>query len=367
VSPSAESMPDCKEEPAWGRDGHRGGAGRITVVDSTLRDGSHAKRHRFTVEDVRAVASALDGAGVPWVEVSHGDGLGGSSFNYGLSLVDELELIAAAADVLTTSRLAVLLLPGIGTKDDLARAQDLGAELVRVATHCTEADIAPQHLGLARDLGMTAVGFLMMAHLAGPEALAAQARIMADAGAQVVYVTDSAGALLPSGAVERVEAIRAAVPAEVEIGFHGHMNLDLGVANSIAAVRAGATWVDGSTCGMGAGAGNTPTEVLAAVCDLEGIETGIDTFAAMDVAEEVVRPVLDRLPFVGRSSLLLGYCGVYGSFLLHAEQAAKRFGVSEKEILLEVGRRKAVGGQEDMIVEVGAELAGLGLAKGRHA
>ena len=263
--------------------------------------------------------------------------------------------------MLTTSRLAVLLLPGIGTKDDLARAQDLGAELVRVATHCTEADIAPQHLGLARDLGMTAVGFLMMAHLAGPEALAAQARIMADAGAQVVYVTDSAGALLPSGAVERVEAIRAAVPAEVEIGFHGHMNLDLGVANSIAAVRAGATWVDGSTCGMGAGAGNTPTEVLAAVCDLEGIETGIDTFAAMDVAEEVVRPVLDRLPFVGRSSLLLGYCGVYGSFLLHAEQAAKRFGVSEKEILLEVGRRKAVGGQEDMIVEVGAELAGLGL------
>jgi 4-hydroxy 2-oxovalerate aldolase len=332
---------------------------RITVCDTTLRDGSHAKRHRFTVEQVRAVAAALDGAAVPWVEVSHGDGLGGSSINYGLSLVDELELIAAARDVLTTSRLAVLLLPGIGTKDDLARSRDLGAELVRVATHCTEADIAPQHLGLARDLGMTSVGFLMMAHLATPEGLGEQARIMADAGAEVVYVTDSAGALLPSGVTERVEALQAAVPAEVEIGFHGHMNLDLGVANSIAAVRAGATWVDGSMCGMGAGAGNTPTEVLAAVCDLEGIETGIDTFAAMDVAEEIVRPVLDRLPFVGRSSLLLGYCGVYGSFLLHAEQAAKRFGVSEKEILLEVGRRKAVGGQEDMIVEVGAELAGL--------
>jgi 4-hydroxy 2-oxovalerate aldolase len=335
----------------------------ITVVDSTLRDGSHAKRHRFTAEQVRSVAVALDGAGVPWVEVSHGDGLGGSSFNYGLSLVDELELIATAADVLTTSRLAVLLLPGIGTKDDLLRARDLGAELVRVATHCTEADIAPQHLGLARDIGMTSVGFLMMAHLISPDAIGEQARIMADAGAQVVYVTDSAGALLPTGAAERVAAIRAAVPPDVEIGFHGHMNLDLGVANSIAAVRAGATWVDGSTCGMGAGAGNTPTEVLAAVCDLEGIETGIDTFAAMDVAEDVVRPVLDRLPFVGRSSLLLGYCGVYGSFLLHAEQAAKRFGVSEKEILLEVGRRKAVGGQEDMIVEVGAELAGLGLGK----
>ncbi|HEY4408888.1 MAG TPA: 4-hydroxy-2-oxovalerate aldolase [Acidimicrobiia bacterium] len=341
---------------------------KITVVDSTLRDGSHAKRHRLTVEQVRAVAGALDGAGVPWVEVSHGDGLGGSSLNYGLSLVDELELIAAATSVLTTSRLAVLLLPGIGTKDDLARARDLGAALVRVATHCTEADIAPQHLGLARDLGMTAVGFLMMAHLAPPEALATQARIMADAGAEVVYVTDSAGALLPSRAAERVEALRAVLPTDVAIGFHGHMNLDLGVANSIAAVRAGATWVDGATCGMGAGAGNTPTEVLAAVCDLEGIETGIDTFAAMDVAEDIVRPILDRLPFVGRSSLLLGYCGVYGSFLLHAEQAAKRFGVSEKEILLEVGRRKAVGGQEDMIVEVGAELAGLGLRQpGREA
>ena len=336
---------------------------KITICDSTLRDGSHAKRHRLTVEHVRAVAAGLNGAGVPWVEVSHGDGLGGSSFNYGLSLVDERELIAAAAEVLTTSRLAVLLLPGIGTKDDLKVARDLGAELVRVATHCTEADISPQHIALARDLGMTAVGFLMMSHLTTPELLGRQARIMADAGAQVVYVTDSAGALVPSAVVERVEAVREAVPFDVEIGFHGHMNLDLGVANSIAAVRAGATWVDGTTCGMGAGAGNTPTEVLVAVCDLEGIETGIDTFAAMDVAEDVVRPILDRLPFAGRSSLLLGYCGVYGSFLLHAEQAAKRFGVSEKDILLEVGRRKAVGGQEDMIVEVGAELAGLGRAK----
>lgn len=330
----------------------------ITVVDSTLRDGSHAKRHRFTVEQVQAVTAALDAACLPYIEVSHGDGLGGSSYNYGLSLTDELELIAAAVEVLTTSQLAVLLLPGIGTKDDLLRARDLGAALVRVATHCTEADIAPQHLRLARDLGMGSVGFLMMAHLACPEGIAVQARIMADAGAEVVYVTDSAGALTPTGTAERVEAIKAEVPG-IEVGFHGHMNLDLGVANSIAAVRAGATWVDGSTCGMGAGAGNTPTEVLAAVCDLEGIETGIDTFAVMDAAEDVVRPILDRVPSVNRSALLLGYCGVYGSFLLHAEQAAQRFGVSEKDILLEVGRRKAVGGQEDMILEVGAELAGL--------
>lgn len=329
---------------------------RITVVDSTLRDGSHAKAHQFTVDDVKSVAAALDTARVPYIEVSHGDGLGGSSMNYGRSLVDEHTLIAAAAEVVTTSRVAVLLLPGIGTQSDLRRARDNGASLVRVATHCTEADIAPQHLALARDLGMTAVGFLMMAHLNSPEGLADQARIMADAGAEVVYVTDSAGALTPTEAAARVDAIGSAVPG-IEVGFHGHMNLSLGVANSIAAARAGATWIDGSTCGMGAGAGNTPTEVLAAVCDKEGIETGIDTFAAMDAAEETVRPILDRVPFVSRSALLLGYAGVYGSFLLHAERAARRFGVSEKEILLEVGRRKAVGGQEDMILEVGAQLA----------
>ena len=228
-----------------------------------------------------------------------------------------------------------------------------------MATHCTEADIAPQHLGLARDLGMVAVGFLMMAHQNPPKRLAEQARIMADAGAQVVYVTDSAGALIVPEVVAAGRGAAGRPPDEVEVGFHGHHNLGLGVANSIAAVRHGATWIDASTCGMGAGAGNTPTEVLVAVCDKEGIDTGIDTFAIMDAAEEAVRPILDRLPFVGRSSLLLGYCGVYGSFLLHAERAAAQFGVSEKEILMEVGRRNAVGGQEDMILEVGAELAGL--------
>jgi 4-hydroxy-2-oxovalerate aldolase len=258
--------------------------------------------------------------------------------------------------VLTNSKLAVLLLPGIGTKDDLVRARELGASLVRVATHCTEADIAPQHLTLARELGMTAVGFLMMSHLNEPAGMAEQARIMADGGAEVVYVVDSAGALLPDDATARVAAVKEAVPG-IEVGFHGHMNLTMGVANSIAAIRAGATWIDACTCGMGAGSGNTPTEVLVAVCDKLGIKTGVDPFAAMDAAEDVVRPILDRLPFTGRSSLLLGYAGVYGSFLLHAETAAKRFGVSEKEILLEVGRRKAVGGQEDMLIEVAAELA----------
>jgi 4-hydroxy-2-oxovalerate aldolase len=329
----------------------------VTICDSTLRDGSHAKRHAFTVPEVGAVAGALDAAGVPCIEVSHGDGLGGSSLNYGLSLTDEMELIAGAAEVIENGTLAALLLPGIGTRDELTRVRDLGVGLVRIATHCTEADIAEQHIGTARELGMTAVGFLMMAHMSEPRPLAEQARIMAVAGAEVVYVTDSAGALLPSDAAARVAALRAALPVEVEVGFHGHQNLSLAVANSLAAVDAGATWIDCCTCGLGAGAGNTPTEVFAAVCHRAGIETGIDTFALMDVAEDVVRPLLPRPQVVDRASLLLGYAGVYSSFLLHAERASERFGVSTKDILVEVGRRKAVGGQEDWIIDIAAELA----------
>jgi 4-hydroxy-2-oxovalerate aldolase len=329
----------------------------VTVCDSTLRDGSHAKRHAFTVEEVKAVARALDRAGVPFIEVSHGDGLGGSSLNYGLSAVDELELIAAAAGVIERGTLATLLLPGIGTRDDLAGVQELGVGLVRIATHCTEADIAEQHLTTARELGLTTVGFLMMAHMIEPAALAEQARIMAGAGAEVVYVTDSAGALLPDGAAARVAAIRDAVGDLVEVGFHGHQNLSLGVANSLAAVDAGATWIDSCTCGLGAGAGNTPTEVFAAVCDRAGIETGLDVFALMDAAEDVVRPLMLRPQVLDCAGLLLGYAGVYSSFLLHAERASERFGVPAKDILVEVGRRKAVGGQEDLIIDIAAELA----------
>lgn len=335
-----------------------GAAGsRITICDSTLRDGSHAKGHRFTVEEVRSVVAGLDAAGVPWVEVSHGDGLGGSSFNYGFSETDELTLMRAAAAEMRTSRLAVLLLPGIGTRDDLARAHETGAELVRVATHCTEADIAIQHLGSARELGMVTVGFLMMAHMSPAGALGDQARIMADAGAEVVYVTDSAGAMLPDDVKARVGSLREALPSGVEVGFHGHHNLSFGVANSIAAVEEGAGWIDGATCGLGAGAGNTPTEVLVAVCDKLGIETGIDVMKIADAAEEKVRPVMDRPVLVDRSSLILGWAGVYSSFLLHAERAAARFGVPTPEILLEVARRKAVGGQEDLIIEIAAGLA----------
>ncbi len=332
----------------------------VRVCDSTLRDGSHAKRHAFTAEEVRAVAGALDRSGVPYIEVSHGDGLGGSSLNYGLSAVDELELIAAAAGVIEHGTLAALLLPGIGTRDDLARVQELGVGLVRIATHSTEADIAEQHIATARELGLTTVGFLMMAHMTEPAMLAEQARIMAGAGAEVVYVTDSAGALLPSGAAARVAAIRDTVDAEVEVGFHGHQNLSLGIANSLAAIDAGATWIDCCTCGLGAGAGNTPTEVFAAVCDRAGIETGLDVFALMDAAEDVVRPLMLRPQVLDRAGLLLGYAGVSSSFLLHAERASERFGVSTKEILVEVGRRKAVGGQEDWIIDIAAELATAG-------
>jgi 4-hydroxy-2-oxovalerate aldolase len=233
----------------------------------------------------------------------------------------------------------------------------MGARVARIATHCTEADISEQHMGLARDLGMTVAGFLMMAHMAEPAALVEQGRIMAGAGAHVVYVTDSAGALLPGGAGARVGALRQALPDQVEVGFHGHQNLSLGVANSLAAIDEGATWIDGSTCGLGAGAGNTPTEVLVAVCERLGIETGVDLFALMDVAEEVVRPVMARPQVVDRSSLILGYAGVYSSFLLHAERAAERFGVSAKDILVEVGRQRAVGGQEDLIIEIASGLA----------
>ncbi|MGD9734299.1 MAG: 4-hydroxy-2-oxovalerate aldolase [Solirubrobacterales bacterium] len=331
----------------------------ITLVDSTLRDGSHAKRHRWTSEDAAAIAAALAAARVPIVEVSHGDGLGGSSFTYGFSLVEELELIraAAAATGEAETRVAVLLLPGIGTKDHLELAREAGAEVIRVATHCTEADISESHLARARELGFATVGFLMMAHMNSPEGLLEQARIMVGAGAEAVYVTDSAGALVPDQVRARVAALREGLAADVGVGFHGHENLGLGVGNSVAAAEAGATWIDGCTRGIGAGAGNAATELLAAALERSGHPTGVDVLAMMDVAEDVVGPRMDRPRGVERSALLLGYAGVYSSFLLHAERAAERFGVSPKDILLEVGERRAVGGQEDLIIDIAAELA----------
>jgi 4-hydroxy 2-oxovalerate aldolase len=325
------------------------------LTDTTLRDGSHAVSHQFTVEQVRAVASALDRAGVPVIEISHGDGLGGSSFNYGFSGTDERGLLRAATQAVSTARLAVLLLPGIGVAEDLREVHDIGVTVARVATHCTEADISEQHIGLARELGMEAIGFLMMAHMTDPAALAEQAKLMESYGAQCVYVVDSAGAMTVPDARVRVAALREALACEV--GFHAHNNLSLAVANSLAAAEEGAMQIDGCTCGLGAGAGNCATEILVAVCDRLGIQTGIDPLAMMDVAEDVVRPVMSRQQTIDRSALLLGYAGVYSSFLLHAERASERFGVDTKDILIELGRRRVVGGQEDMIIDVAVELA----------
>jgi 4-hydroxy 2-oxovalerate aldolase len=325
------------------------------LTDSTLRDGSHAVAHRFTGDQVRAVAGALDRAGVPVIEVSHGDGLGGSSFNYGFSGTDERALLRAAVESVTDTRVAVLLLPGIGVADDLREVHDIGVSVARIATHCTEADISEQHIGMARELGMEAVGFLMMAHMAEPAKLAEQARLMEGYGAQCVYVVDSAGALTVPDARARVAALRAALTCE--IGFHAHSNLSLAVANSLAAYEEGARQIDGCTCGLGAGAGNCPTEILVAVCARLGIETGIDPLVMMDVAEDVVRPMMPRPQVVDRDGLLLGYAGVYSSFLLHAKRASERFGIDTKDILIELGRRRVVGGQEDMILDVAVELA----------
>ncbi|GAB2843715.1 4-hydroxy-2-oxovalerate aldolase [Actinocorallia aurea] len=329
----------------------------VRIVDTSLRDGSHAMAHRFTETQVRDTVRVLDRAGVEIIEVAHGDGVGGSSFNYGFSAVDEMKLIAAAREEVTAARIAVLLVPGIGTVQDLRRARDAGAEMVRVATHCTEADVSPQHFGAARDLGMETAGFLMMAHRTSPEELAAQARIMVDAGCQCVYVTDSAGALLMADAKARFDALVAEVGDEALVGYHGHQNLGLGIANSVLAYEAGVLSIDGSLCALGAGAGNSPTEVLAAVFDRMGVSTGLDVSALLDAAEEVVRPYLQRWPKMDRNAVVQGWAGVYSSFLLHAERAGERYKVPAHEILRRCGELGFVGGQEDMIIDVALQLA----------
>lgn len=332
----------------------------VRITDTTLRDGSHAMRHRFTEDQVRRVVTALDSAGVQVIEVTHGDGLGGSSFNYGFAGTDDVTLVAAAAASAHSARIAVLVLPGVGTIKDLRRAHDAGAQIARIATHCTEADVSAQHFRAARELGMETVGFLMLSHRIGPEQLAAQARIMVDAGCQCVYVVDSAGALLPHDARARVEALVAELGADAEVGLHGHQNLTLGVANSLAAYQAGARQIDGTLCALGAGAGNSPTEVLVAVFDRAGIRTGLDRDAVLAAAADIALPIITRLPWADRSSIVQGYSGVYSSFLLHAETAGERYGVPAHEILREVGERGYVGGQEDMIIDIAIELAGRG-------
>lgn len=325
------------------------------LTDTTLRDGSHAMRHQFTRQQVRAVVEALDRAGVPVLEVTHGDGLAGSSIQYGFSRTSEMDLIEEARQAATRSRIAALLLPGIGTRKELKEAIARGIQVVRIATQCTEADISQQHFGMAKELGLEAIGFLMMSHMRPPEFLAEQALLMESYGADCVYVVDSAGALLPDGVAARVRSLKQAL--KIQVGFHAHNNLGLAIGNTLAAVEAGADQVDGCLRGLGAGAGNAATELIAATLDKLGLNPGVDVFKLLDAAEFVVAPFMPFQPMPDRDSIAIGYAGVYSTFLLHAKRLGRQYGIDPLEILVELGRRKAVAGQEDWILDVTLELA----------
>lgn len=330
-------------------------AQQIHIVDTTLRDGSHAVSHSFSPDQVRKIASQLDQSGVYMIEVSHGDGISGSSYNYGFGKHPEMDLIAAAADVVKNAKLDILLIPGIGTVADLKRARALGVNAVRVATHVTEADVSAEHIRAAKELDMFAVGFLMMAHMAPPEKIAEQAKLMESYGADYINIADSAGYLLPEDVAARVKAVREAV--SIPVGFHAHNNLSLAIANSLSAIEAGATYVDATLRGLGAGAGNAQLEVLAGVLQRKDIPTGLDFYKLMDIAENDVEPLMQRPQVIRTAPLMLGYAGVYSSFLLHVYRAAEKFHLEPRDILVEIGKRGMVGGQEDKIVEIAYTLA----------
>lgn len=330
---------------------------KVVLHDMCLRDGMHAKREQISVEQMVKVARALDEAGVPYLQVTHGAGMGGNSLQHGFAPHSNEEYIGAVAAAIKQAKISVLLIPGLGTMRELQSAFEAGARSVHVATHCTEADTAPQHIAFARKLGMDVSGFLMMAHLNDPAGIAVQGKLMESYGANTVYVTDSAGYMLPADVKARITALREVLKPETEIGFHGHHNLGMGIANSVAAVEAGASRIDASVAGLGAGAGNTPLEVFAAVCDRMGIDTGVDLFKLMDAAEDVIVPMMDHMVRIDRDSLTLGYAGVYSTFLLHAKRAAERFGVPVRDVLVELGRKKMIGGQEDMIIDTAMTMA----------
>jgi len=330
---------------------------KVILHDNCLRDGMHPKQHQITLAQMIAVATGLDAAGVPLLEVTHGDGLGGASVNYGFPAHSDEEYLRAVIPKLKRAKVSALLLPGIGTVEDLQVAYDCGVRTIRVATHCTEADVSEQHISRSRKLGMDTVSFLMMAHMVPPEELARQGKLMEGYGANCVYCTDSAGYMLPEDVSARVGALRATLRPETEIGFHGHHNLGMGIANSLAAIEAGAIRIDGSAAGLGAGAGNTPLEVFNAVAVHMGIETGVDVFKLMDVAEDLVVPMMDQPIRIDRDALILGYAGVYSSFLLFAKRAGAKYGVPSADILVELGRLKTVGGQEDLIEDLALNMA----------
>ena len=329
----------------------------IILHDMCLRDGMHAKKEQISVEQMIKVAKAMDDAGVPYIQVTHGAGLGGNSLQHGFALASNEEYISAVAEAVKQTIISVLLIPGLGTMKELKSAYESGARSVHVATHCTEADTSPQHIAFARELGMDTSGFLMMSHLNTPQGLTEQALLMESYGANTVYITDSAGFMLPEDVTEVISRLRGELKPETEIGFHGHHNMALGVSNSVAAIKAGATRIDASVAGLGAGAGNTPLEVLAAVLERMGISTGLDLFKLMDIAEDIITPMMDHMVRIDRDSLTLGYAGVYSTFLLHAKKAAEKYGLSARDILVELGRKKMIGGQEDMIQDTAMTLA----------
>ncbi len=330
---------------------------KIIIHDMCLRDGMHAKREQMSIEQMVSIATALDEAGVPMIQVTHGAGMGGNSLQHGFAPHSNEEYLSAVVPKLKQAKVSVLLIPGLGTMRELKSAYDCGARSVHVATHCTEADTSPQHMAFARKLGMDTTGFLMMAHLNTPEGLAEQGKLMESYGAQTVYITDSAGYMLPADVKARVGALRAVLKPETEIGFHGHHNMGMSIANSIAAIEEGASRIDASVAGLGAGAGNTPLEVFVAVCERMGIETGCNLFKLMDMAEDLIVPLMEHVVRVDRASLTLGFAGVYSTFLLHAKRASERFGVPTRDILVELGRKKMIGGQEDMIVDTAMTMA----------